>query len=80
MWVQTQQGAYDRAISLFNKAAKISPESGDIYKYRGEAFKQQGDKVAAIRDWQQAAQIYKNSQAKDYKMVVGWLRSLGAGE
>jgi hypothetical protein len=38
--IQTQQGAYSQPIDLFNQAAKISPESGDIYKYRGEAFKQ----------------------------------------
>jgi tetratricopeptide (TPR) repeat protein len=79
--IQTQQGAYPQALDLFDKAAKISPEWGDIYKYRGEAFKQQGDRAAAIRDWRQAAQIYKNnSQTKDYKMVLGWLRSLGADE
>jgi tetratricopeptide (TPR) repeat protein len=79
--IQTQQGAYPQAINLFNQAAKISPESGDIYKYRGEAFKQQGDRTAAIRDWRKAAQGYKNnSQTKDYQMVLGWLRSLGAGK
>jgi tetratricopeptide (TPR) repeat protein len=79
--IQTQQGAYAQASELFNKAAKIIPEWGDIYKYRGEAFKQQGDRAAAIRDWRTAAQSYKNTnQPKDYQMVVGWLKSLGAGE
>ena len=31
--IQTQQGAHSQAIDLFNQAAKISPETGDIYKY-----------------------------------------------
>jgi tetratricopeptide (TPR) repeat protein len=79
--IQTQQGAYPQALDLFEQAARISPKSGDIYKYRGEAFRKQSDKAAAIRDWRKAAQSYKNSkQLKDRKMVLGWLRSLGAGE
>ena len=79
--IQTQQGAYPQAIDLFNKAAKISPEMGDIYKYRGEGFKRQGNRAAAIIDWRKAAQSYqKANQTRDYKMVLGWLRSLGAGE
>ena len=79
--IQTQQGAHSQAIDLFNQAAKISPETGDIYKYRGETFKQQGDKAAAIRDWRKAAQSYKNTnQSKHYQMLVKWLRSLDVGE
>ncbi len=79
--IQTQQGAYPQALDLFEQAARISPTGGDIYKYRGEAFRKQGDKAAAIRDWRKAAQSYKNSkQPKDRTMVLGWLKSLGAGE
>jgi tetratricopeptide (TPR) repeat protein len=79
--IQTQQGAYPQALDLFEQAARIAPTAGDIYKYRGEAFRKQGDKAAAIRDWRKAAQSYKKSkQLKDRKMVLGWLKSLGAGE
>jgi tetratricopeptide (TPR) repeat protein len=78
--IQAQQGAYPQAINLFNQAAKISPEWGDIYKYRGEAFKQQGDRAAAVRDWKRAAREYKKVNQKDYQIVLGWLKSLGAGE
>jgi tetratricopeptide (TPR) repeat protein len=79
--ILTQQGAYPQAIDLFAKAAKLSPESGDIYKYRGEAFKQQGNRAAAISDWRKAAQTYQqDGMSADSKMVLGWLKSLGAGE
>jgi tetratricopeptide (TPR) repeat protein len=79
--IQTQQGAYAQAIALFNKATKIEPEAPDIYKYRGVAYKNQGNRAAAIQDWRKAAQIYKkDNQIKDYKMLLGWLKELGAGE
>jgi tetratricopeptide (TPR) repeat protein len=79
--MQIQQGDYARAISLFNKANQIKSEYGDTYKYRGIAYKNQGKKAAAIQDWQKAAQIYKkHTQIRDYKILLGWLKELGAGE
>jgi tetratricopeptide (TPR) repeat protein len=79
--IQTQQGAYAQAISLFNKVDQIRSERGDTYKYRGVAYKNQGNKAAAIQDWRKAARIYKiGNQIKDYKMLLGWLKELGAGE
>jgi tetratricopeptide (TPR) repeat protein len=79
--IQTQQGEYPKAINFFNQAAKISPEQGDIYKYRGVAYKNQGNRAAAIQDWRKAAQMYKkDGYTKDYKMLLGWLKELGAGE
>jgi tetratricopeptide (TPR) repeat protein len=79
--IQIQQREYSQAIDLLNKATEISPEAGDIYKYRGVAYKNQGNRAAAISDWRQAAKIYKQDNAtRDYKMVLGWLKELGAGE
>jgi tetratricopeptide (TPR) repeat protein len=79
--IQIQQGGYSQAIDLFNNATKISPEAGNIYKYRGVAYKDQGNRAAAIQDWRKAAQIYKNDNlTRDYQMVLGWLKSLGVSE
>jgi tetratricopeptide (TPR) repeat protein len=78
--IDLEQGTTSRTINRFNQAAVLSPESPDIYKYRGVAYQKLGNKANAIRDWQQAAKLYKKNQPKDYEMVKGWLRQLGAGE
>jgi tetratricopeptide (TPR) repeat protein/S1-C subfamily serine protease len=75
------QGSISQSIASFDRAAKISPDTSDIYKYRGLAYRRQGKNNAAIQDWRKAAKGYKqdNSQ-KDYNMVRGWLKDLGAIE
>jgi tetratricopeptide (TPR) repeat protein/V8-like Glu-specific endopeptidase len=79
--IETQQGSYSSAITNFNKAAQLAPNEGDPYKYRGIAYQKQGNRTAAIADWRTAAQAYKNANAlKDYKIVQGWLKRLGASE
>jgi tetratricopeptide (TPR) repeat protein len=85
--IQTQRGAYAQAIYLFNQIDKaevedtLIPRLGIFHKYRGEAYKRQGNRAAAIRDWRKAAQSYKKAnRTRDYKIILGWLRSLGASE
>jgi tetratricopeptide (TPR) repeat protein len=79
--IQMQQGKYPQAIDLFNKATEIGSELRAIYKYRGIAYKNLGNRAAAVSDWQQAAKIYKkDNYTKDYKMILGWLKELGSGE
>jgi tetratricopeptide (TPR) repeat protein len=60
------------AITSFNQAQAIiansqSLGSGDIFKYRGLAYRRRGDTTKAIKDWRKAAQFYKdNNSTRDY--------------
>jgi tetratricopeptide (TPR) repeat protein/V8-like Glu-specific endopeptidase len=67
------------AINTFNQAMAMDPQSGDAFKYRGLAYRQQGNTAQAIQDWRKAAQFYKdNNYIRDYQVVRGWLKKLGA--
>jgi tetratricopeptide (TPR) repeat protein len=66
-----------QAINYFNKAQQQSPDTPDIYKYRGLAYQQQGKKAEAVADWQKAAQLYQqNNVDADYRLVTKWLKSI----
>jgi tetratricopeptide (TPR) repeat protein/S1-C subfamily serine protease len=76
--IYLEQGLLPQAIASFDRAAKTSPDTPDIYKYRGLAYQQQGNKTAAIQDWRKSAKGYKQVNAvKDYELVRGWLQKLG---
>jgi tetratricopeptide (TPR) repeat protein/V8-like Glu-specific endopeptidase len=67
------------AITYFNQAMVANPQFGDAFKYRGLAYRQQGNTAQAIQDWRKAAQFYKaNNSTRDYQVVRGWLKELGA--
>jgi tetratricopeptide (TPR) repeat protein/S1-C subfamily serine protease len=79
--IYLEQGLLPQAISSFDRSTKISPNTPDIYKYRGLAYQRQGNKTAAIQDWRKAAKGYKQVNAiKDYDLVRGWVKKLGAAE
>ena len=79
--IYLEQGALTQAMVSFDRAAKTSPDTPDIYKYRGLAYRRQGNKPSAIQDWRKAAKGYKQVNAlKDYDMVRKWLKELGAIE
>jgi tetratricopeptide (TPR) repeat protein/V8-like Glu-specific endopeptidase len=66
------------AITHFNQAMVVDPQTGDAFKYRGLAYRQQGNTAQAIQDWRKAAQLYKdNNSTRDYQVVRGWLKELG---
>jgi tetratricopeptide (TPR) repeat protein len=72
--VAMEQGQIAGAIANFNQAIKTEPQSGDTYKYRGLAYRRQGNTAQAMQDWQKAAQLYQAAQSnKDYQIVRGWL-------
>jgi tetratricopeptide (TPR) repeat protein len=73
-----EQRQFASAINNFNQAISEQPELGDMYKYRGLAYRRQGEATQAIQDWRKAAQLYKkNNATKDYQIVRGWMRELG---
>jgi tetratricopeptide (TPR) repeat protein/S1-C subfamily serine protease len=77
--IYLEQGAVAKAISIFNQAARTSSNVPDIYKYRGLAYQRQGNNVLAIKDWRKASQGYSQFNVqKDYEMVRGWMKKLGA--
>jgi tetratricopeptide (TPR) repeat protein/S1-C subfamily serine protease len=79
--IDLEAGSTDKAMKSFNEAAKTSSQFYGLYKYRGLAYQQQGNKAAAIKDWQKAASLCKqNNLLKDYSIIRGWLKSLGAVE
>jgi tetratricopeptide (TPR) repeat protein len=72
--VAMEQGQITGAIASFNQAIKTEPQSGDAYKYRGLAYRRQGNIAQSMQDWQKAAQIYQAARSnKDYQIVRGWL-------
>jgi tetratricopeptide (TPR) repeat protein len=79
--IQLEQGSIVAAINSFNRVTQINSEVSDVYKYRGIAYRKQGNNPAAIEDWRKAARSYKQrNQQKDYAMVRGWLKELGVTE
>jgi tetratricopeptide (TPR) repeat protein/S1-C subfamily serine protease len=79
--IYLEQGLLPQAIASFDRSTKINPDTPDIYKYRGLAYQRQGNKAVAIQDWRKAAKRYKQVNAvKDYDLVSGWLKKLGAAE
>jgi serine/threonine protein kinase, bacterial len=67
-------GQPTEAIQYFNQAAQVDAEFGDVYKYRGLAYQQQGQKAEAIAEWRKATDIYsKNGFDADYRLVEGWI-------
>ncbi len=79
--IYLEQGLIPQAIGSFDRAVQINPNTPDIYKYRGLAYERQGNKTAAIQDWRKAAAGYQEVNGlKDYALVRGWLKKLGATE
>ena len=84
-----ERGATNRSISYFNRAAKISPDYPDIYKYRGLAYcfnycienasrsPTEQDLRRVGQDFRKAAQLYKQSyQLNSYDRVTKWMEKL----
>jgi Tfp pilus assembly protein PilF/V8-like Glu-specific endopeptidase len=77
--IAMEEGQLTSAITNFNQTIIANPSSGDAFKYRGLAYRQQGNATQAIQDWRKAAQFYKNDNyARDYQVIRGWLKELGA--
>jgi len=49
-----QQGAYQDAITLFNRVAEINREHDGVYEFRAEAYYQLGNYREAINDYERA--------------------------
>jgi tetratricopeptide (TPR) repeat protein len=76
--IATEERQLTSAINYFNQAMVANPQFGDAFKYRGLAYRQQGNTAQAIQDWRKAAQFYKdNGSTKDYQVIRGWLKKLG---
>jgi tetratricopeptide (TPR) repeat protein len=76
--IQLEKKSFDRAIADFDLAVQLDAQSPDIYKYRGLAHQQKGNKPSTLQDWRKAAQLYqKSKQVADYKLVQKWLQDLG---
>jgi tetratricopeptide (TPR) repeat protein len=79
--IDLEEKSIAQALISFGRAAQLNPNAPDTYKYRGLAYRQQGDRAAAVQDWQKAAQLYQQGDAqRDYAMVRGWLQKLNATE
>jgi tetratricopeptide (TPR) repeat protein len=77
--IAMEQGQLVQSISDFNRAIAEDPQFADALKYRGLAHRRQGNTVQAIQDWRKAAQRYKDTRSpRDYQIVHGWLKELGA--
>jgi tetratricopeptide (TPR) repeat protein len=78
--INLEAGSIKQAIDSFNQAEKVKQldDGADLYKYRGLAYRKQGNTNAAINDWKKAAQIYKKeNQQYSYRIVRSWLQKLG---
>jgi tetratricopeptide (TPR) repeat protein len=76
--IAIEEGQLTSAITHFNQAIVADPQLGDAFKYRGLAYRQQGNTTQAIQDWRKAAQFYKsNNYVKDYQVIRRWLKELG---
>ncbi len=85
--IETQRGEYSKAITTFEKAFTIAYETSSLrsslglFKYSGVAYKKQGKREVAIIRFQTLASMYKkNNSTRDYRMMLGWLKEMGAGE
>ncbi len=79
--IALEQGSTDLAIAAFSRALQEKPQSDDVFKYRGLAYRRQGNFTLAVQDWQKAAPLYKvTNQTRDYQSVRGWLQELGVRE
>jgi tetratricopeptide (TPR) repeat protein len=79
--IALEHGSTDLAITAFSRALHEKPQSDDVFKYRGLAYRRQGSFTLAIQNWQKAAPLYKaTNQTRDYQSVRGWLKELGARE
>jgi tetratricopeptide (TPR) repeat protein/V8-like Glu-specific endopeptidase len=77
--IAMEQGQLVQSISDFDRAIAEDPQFADALKYRGLAHRRQGNTVQAIQDWRKAAQRYKDTRSpRDYQIVQGWLKELGA--
>ena len=52
-----QQGKYDQAISVFNKALELNPRYVEAYLNRGIAYRNKGQHDQAVSDYDKALQI-----------------------
>jgi tetratricopeptide (TPR) repeat protein/V8-like Glu-specific endopeptidase len=79
--IAMEEGRLVAAMTSFDQAQAIvmNLQSGAVLKYRGLAHRRRGNKTKAIRDWRKAAQLYKdNNSTRDYQIIRGWLKELGA--
>jgi tetratricopeptide (TPR) repeat protein len=84
--IETQRGEYSKAITTFEKAFTIAYETSSLrsslglFKYSGVAYKKQGKREVAIIRFQTLASMYKkNNSTRDYRMMLSWLKEMGAG-
>lgn len=55
------QGEYDKAIEMYNKAIELRPTSSAIYNNRGNAYHSKGNLTKAIGDFNKAIEINPNN-------------------
>jgi tetratricopeptide (TPR) repeat protein len=77
--IYTEKGLFLESIKTLNLLLQenLDSENANLYKYRGLAYQQLGDKVNAIKDWEYSAILYrKNKAQKDYKIILSWLTKM----
>jgi tetratricopeptide (TPR) repeat protein len=65
---KAKRGKYKEAIEDFTQALCINPNYAVAYKFRGLAYSRLGENLAAVADFQKAADLYlKQGHTKDYQ-------------
>ena len=69
---QLRRGQVDRAVQTFKKNAEAFPNSPNVYDSLGDAYCKAGDTAAAVRSYQQAAQVAEKQSPPHPRL--GWYR------
>lgn len=57
MYGNDKQRKYDKAIEILTQGVAVIPDDGNMYKYRGDAYKSMGNYKAAIDDFTKALSL-----------------------
>lgn len=67
----------EQAIGDLNKAVEIDPNSPRVYVVRGLTYDGMGQKIEALKDLRQAAQLYQEQgETADYSDTLELIRSV----
>ena len=71
-----EMGKYEKAIALYDKVIRLSPEGRGSYYQRGKAYKEKGSYREALQDFHKAIRIAPND-LDTLKEISGVLLKMG---